>query len=604
MRGSFRGTGAFTAPGAVAVDIAPGGSHAITIEFQPLAVGPIASAVLIVTSDQDTPTIEVPLSGEGIDLLSCDFEIRTPAVNFHDVQLLRSARQSIEIYNRGAHDCVLTGLRLEAGTDAEFTIASSQIHGLIIAPNTSIAVPVEYAPQSVGTHVGTIELSLSSSTSPFNLISLSGNGVSTGLLIYPNAIDFGRLGTGCTTRARTVRIFNPSTASVVIDRIDWAVPPSANNSAFGMDAFVGPTTLPAGQSAEITVTFSASAVSTYANALVVSARFDGQPATYIVSLVGQGAVVPTQEDRFVQQNSPKADVLFVVDFTGSMGQAQSSLAASFSSFVAYAQAQSLDFQVGVTTTDTGVEAGRLMHADQIRGNAFGGVFTDRIVTAATGPDPGAVFTRNVQGRNLSGGSAVSEAGFFAAYQALTPTLLTGSNAGFLRPDAALTIVFVSDEPEQSGPAIGAPSGDVGFYLSYFSALKGPARSHTVSLSAIVGGPNGCAGAGGTAAATPRYLDAVQRTHGVFQSICESDWSAALEQIAGRTLGLRSRFVLSNPPAANTVEVFIDGVSVPATGPSGAVSWAYEFAENSVTFAPAAVPQPGAQIRVRYAAECL
>ena len=38
--------------------------------------------------------------------------------------------------------------------------------------------------------------------------------------------------------------------------------------------------------------------------------------------------------------------------------------------------------------------------------------------------------------------------------------------------------------------------------------------------------------------------------------------------------------------------------------TGTVNWTYDFATNSVNFSPFSTPEPGAQIIVRYTAECL
>jgi hypothetical protein len=81
-----------------------------------------------------------------------------------------------------------------------------------------------------------------------------------------------------------------------------------------------------------------------------------------------------------------------------------------------------------------------------------------------------------------------ERGLDAAYDALRPPLRDNENAGFLRDDAALSILFVSDEDDLSD----LPVND---YLTFFKGLKGSAgyRDDTlVNMSAVAGDPpNGC-----------------------------------------------------------------------------------------------------------------
>ena len=281
------------------------------------------------------------------------------------------------------------------------------------------------------------------------------------------------------------------------------------------------------------------------------------------------------------------------------------MAANFQAFIQFAQAQGIDYQLGVTTTDTNTEAGRLFHTDRTRGDPFGGPFANRIVTPRTVPDPETVFSQNVQARNLSGGVPADEAGFFAAYQALTPPVLTGHNAGFVRPDAALSVIFISDEQEQTIGSIGAPATDLDFYVNFFLSIKGFRNTGLFTASAIVGdNPGGCNGAGGNADAAPRYIEMARRTGGIFQSICTSNWSRALEDLSTTAFGFKSRFQLGNQPVRSTIVVIVDGVEVPATAPSGTVNWNYEASNNSVNFTPFSTPEPGANILVRYTAECL
>ncbi|CAN0435219.1 unnamed protein product, partial [Discosporangium mesarthrocarpum] len=574
------GTGSFTAPGAGATVIPPGGSYEITVEFQPVAEGPIETTLLIRSNDQDEAEAEVRLIGEGINLPPCSFEVAPATLSFGVVQVQRFQGRAFEIRNVGSNDCLVTSARLEPGTDAEFSLPDGDVRSQIIAPGSALTIRVDYSPQTVGTHSGAVEFSISSAISPFNRVPLSGTGADATLLIVPNELDFGTIGVGCATRARIVQMYNTGSTPALINSIVQAAPA---NAAFTISQLPAPlpgmpASIPPGQSAEFAISFRADAISAYAGAVEINGTFEGNPVTYVVSMQGEGSLDATQEDRFQQLGTPKVDIMFVIDFSGSMGQEQTAMAANFQAFIQFAQAQALDYQIGVTTTDNDDEAGRLMHSDRIRGNAFGGPFANRIVTPATQPDPETVFGQNVQARNLTGGSATDEAGFYAAYQALTPPVLTGHNAGFLRPDAVLSIIFVSDEPEQTSTGIGAPANDIDFYVNFFLSIKGFRNTNLFTASAIVGdNPGGCNGGGGNASAAPRYIEAANRTGGIFQSICTSDWSRSLEDLSTTAFGFKSRFFLTNQPVISTIVVIIDGVEVPATSMSGTVNWTYDFA---------------------------
>ena len=591
------GTGAFTAPGAAGGRLDPGGFMDVTIEFQPSSEGPIQSTLLIRSSDQDEPEVQVTLIGEGINLPPCSFNISPAILPFGVVERGRVASRAFEIQNTGQNDCLVTSARMQPGSAQEFSLPDGDINSVVIAPNSAAVIRVEYAPQSLGDHSGAVEFSISDPNSPFNLVSVTGSGADATLLIVPRDLDFGTIGVGCSARSRVVTVYNTGSANARIDSI--TIP--GNSTAFTVNNL--PTPLPdspinlaPGASTTFEVGFRAEAISSYAGAVEIQGEFGGQPVTYVVSLQGEGALDATQTDEFEQLGKPKVDILFVIDHTGSMGQEQTALASNFQAFIQFAQAQALDYQLGVTTTDTDDEAGRLVHSDGT--DSFGAPVANRIVTPQTTPTPEAVFANNVSARGLTGGGAADEAGFEAAYLALSNPLIFGHNAGFLRQDAVLSIIFVSDEPEQS-------SNTADFYINFFLSIKGFRNTNLFSASAIVGDtPGGCTGPGGSATSAPRYLEAVNRTGGVFQSICTSDWSRALEDLSTTAFGFKSRFFLTNQPVISTIEVFIDGVQIPATSPQGTVNWSYDFATNAINFSPFAVPEPGAQIQVDYTAECL
>jgi len=86
-------------------------------------------------------------------------------------------------------------------------------------------------------------------------------------------------------------------------------------------------------------------------------------------------------DTYTQQSASEIDVLWVVDNSGSMVPRQQNLAKNFQSFISEFTANSVDFRIGITTTDVFKEAGQF-------------VGTPRVLTPAT-PNLGAAFAANV-----------------------------------------------------------------------------------------------------------------------------------------------------------------------------------------------------------------
>lgn len=181
--------------------------------------------------------------------------------------------------------------------------------------------------------------------------------------------------------------------------------------------------------------------------------------------------INTQVDTFDQNIRRKVDVLLVVDNSCSMIDEQNKLADNFDNFIEQFLVAEVDYQIGVVTTDMvdETQSGRLVGDTKIITSAMDfdlarDTFVDNVKVCATG----------------SG----FERGLMAAEAALSEPIISEENAGFLRDDAALSIVFVSDEEDGSARPVGE-------FLTFFKGLKGDAgyRDDTlVNLSAVVGDP--------------------------------------------------------------------------------------------------------------------
>ena len=124
----------------------------------------------------------------------------------------------------------------------------------------------------------------------------------------------------------------------------------------------------------------------------------------------------------------------------------------------------------------------------------------------------------------------------------------GPNWGFLRDDADLVIIIVSDE-EDSSPQ------SVPWYVSQFAALKGKNSGHGVTLHAIITTQDGCAGGFGTVGY--RYELAVEAFNGHLYITCASDFSAEFAEI-GQKIAPKERFYPSLPIDPDTLIVRVNG----------------------------------------------
>lgn len=301
----------------------------------------------------------------------------------------------------------------------------------------------------------------------------------------------------------------------------------------------------------------------------------------LLSGCGDGDValqVGTLTDVYVQLPLREIDILLVVDSSGSMADEQEKLATNFQSFIQSFTASLVDYHIGVITTD-------------VANQAVAGVLQGDIpyITPET-PDAEAVFAASV--RVGDSGSGL-EMGFDAAARALSEPNRSGANAGFYREDAALSVVVFSDEDDLSPQP-------VDYYLDFFASLKGEAsyRDHTqMNLSAVVGDvPFGCVNADGTGGADPgtRYVDAAERSGGVYDSICSSDFTAVVQALGLNLSGLRKEFTLTRCPKLDTLEVKVDDTLQVLSE-----DFQYEPEAKRIRFSDETLPPPESTLAIRY-----
>ncbi len=604
IQGDVDGTGAYSVDRS-AFTVDPGDAQVLEVTFRPTAEGVVTSRVQIDSDDADESPFFVDVQGEGVDLPPCSYTVTPMAVNFGIVQVLRATSQGVRITNTGTNDCLVNDIEIAPGSSSAFGLADGVETGIIVPPGGEKNVIVEYTPPMNGIDDGLMSFYISDPTNSNPEVMLHGVGSDSALLITPNEIDFGQIGVGCSTRQREITVYNTGTAPTFVDRIELPAGVSAEfkieNLPAGVPAPPGASINP-GASITFNVRYQTVDIGVDNGFFHLFER--GKVDPYVVPMFGEGADDPVNTDEFQQLETPEVDILFVIDNSCSMSEEQTSLASNFDAFIQFADSQALDYRIGVVTTDVD---GCPSPAPAQRPNSLAqgqcGYFADgngdgsqmnpnwRLITPDEQPSATQAFSAIVsQGINGSG----TERGLEAAYLALSSPVITGWNNGFLRTNAYLALIFLSDEEDQSSNA-------VDFYVNYFLAIKGFRNTNLFSASAIVGDvPGGCA----TAEAGSRYAATAERSGGIFESICTADWAQSLQNLGLSVFGYKSRFFLTNQPVAGTVEVIVDGVPVDAVGPAGQVRWTYDPATNTVNFAPLAIPEPGSEITITYRPECL
>jgi hypothetical protein len=431
---------------------------------------------------------------------------------------------------------------------------------------------------------------------------LVARGLSPCLTVDPDRLDFGAVGLACAPPVRSVMVRNTCSQPVGIASCDVG---TGASDAFTVDpAASGPRTLAPGDDLLVPVTYDPDAEGDDLAPLYVATSLS--PAPLLVPLSGRAQLRPTHTDAYTLPPRNQVDFLFVVDNSGSFTEEQDALARNFDAFIRTASANGTDYHVAVTTSGLtsyrggwadcpggvyGGEAGRFFPVDNAR---------PRVLTPQT-PDVRAVFEQNVkvgichwweEGLEASR-LALSEPLVSHADDARTPEPADG-NGGFLRPDASLYVLYVSDE-DDSG--LGAPDDYVRFLLS----LK-PGRPDLVHASAILGLPS-CPTAPSVGT---RYMQVVGALGGIVADICSPDWNGIMDRIGQDAFRPQTTFPLSRLPDGRDVTVSVAGADVPRAAQDGSRNWRYDpaiGAFGAVVFDEPRAPGPGDVVEITYPVPC-
>ena len=243
----------------------------------------------------------------------------------------------------------------------------------------------------------------------------------------------------------------------------------------------------------------------------------------------------------VVEGCTAVDFLFVVDNSGSMADEQDELTASFPGFIAGVQSTLTEvdsIHVGVTTTD---EYGAYPGGHSCR--ALPGLVSQTRPTGVSIPGPVVYCPAFVDGGNymtqdddlpltfacaatVGANGSASERQISAMLGAIDPNhAIAGPgecNEGFIRPDALLVVVVITDEPDNYSPVTALEAYDA------MVATKGGDETAIVMVSVIKSAIDTCDGET-TAAKLAAITDGF--THGMKADICAPDFSPLFQDAA-------------------------------------------------------------------------
>ncbi len=587
------------------IDLGPvgGPGHAITLHpqqqqelpvyFEPTDTTQVVGQIAILSNDPIFPTMDVAVLGEARTTQPCVLQLLPPAIDFGSIPVGSGAVLAFHAVDVGPDVCVFRHIRIDPASDPGFALPGGEVDSFVIDPGEFAQAQVSYRAATAGGAQGAVIFTINDPSQPDQRLPLTALGDQPCLTASPAWLDFGPVTPGCGAGLDlSTQITNACAHPVNVSKI-WVGPGTTTDFAIAAAPTI-PLALPAGAWVDVTVHYAAQDEGMQASPLFLQG--DDVPRPILVPLLGERLASSRQVDDFRQQSAVREDVLFVMANTGSMRTKLPAIVSAVPSFADSLQGSGLDYHVGVTTTglspgpDTlwqcpggaeGGEAGRLFPVD----GSAPRILDDTISDLAEALE-----------QNLEVGYChYYQQGLEAMRLALTPPLSTSAkapgtpqpndgNLGFLRDDASLALVFLSDDNDYSG----LPETD---YLQTIRLLSGWGTQRRVSASAIVD-VSGCPQ---DTLIGQRYIDVAKATGGVVSDLCAPDLSGAFQALGAQATALQRAFVLSTRPQPATIQVTVDG--------GASTNWSYDPVQNAVVFPSGGAPPSGSLVEVTYLAIC-
>ena len=471
--------------------------------------------------------------------------VEPAALDFGSLAAGESLTRSVEIRSVGSDTLYLEDLWIDG--PVSYSLDEGELQR-ILAPESTTTVTVTYAPLADELASGVVHILSSDPTAPDTTVDLIATGLAPMIQLNPATFDFGDDEIGC-PKSQEIEVWNLGSAPLVIEDVLFA---PTSEEMVAQYWFPPGTVVDPGQMQVIDIDYDPVDELPDTGYLHVYSNDLSHPDA-LATQFGTAHLAGEVVDEYEQQGNNWTDILFVVDNSCSMEDEQASLGINFSAFLDIVDILDIDYHIAVVTTDTPYFQGSIP-----------------IMTPST-PDVAAAFADAV---NVGTNGDWTEMGYEMSAQALTPPLAApgGANDGFLREDAGLRVVYVSDEEDQS-------PNTVTHYVQLLQGLK--TNPDHVVLSAIA-----------DPADSARYQQGVNATDGIFEDIGNPNWVNTLSNLAWLSQSWQDTFELSAAPVVETIEVEVNGVPV-------YVGWIHDLVINAVIFDADYVPDTGDLVTIRY-----
>jgi len=250
----------------------PAGSNCIfSVTFTPTASGTRTGTITITDNAPGTPQV-VSLTGTGTEAPAMTLSASTMSVGDQDVSTTSTAH-TLTLTNSG------NGTLTIASITASGDFAETNTCGTSVAAGAGCTINITFRPTASGIRTGTITITDNAPGSP-HVITLTGTGMGPAVSFSTSTMSVGGAIVGTTSGAHTVTLTNTGNMALTITGM------TASPSSFSESNTCG-STLAAGASCAITVTFTPSSSGAISGMLSITDNAPGSPHQVTLSGTGQ-----------------------------------------------------------------------------------------------------------------------------------------------------------------------------------------------------------------------------------------------------------------------------------------------------------------------------
>ena len=287
------------------IEIAPGDSDNVVIQFTPEDTVSYNSILTIETNDYNSPEVEIVLLGQGSVPALASIPLDT--LSFGYVLENTSAEQSFRIYNVGNTNLVVNSLTTYSGF---YHILNIEVPFTIV-PEQNKQIDVEFTPNQEGEYIDSLVIS-SNSYSGIEKVYLMGYGTPTPVpvITFINGnIDFGNV-TPFESESDTITVKNTGTADLMLSEI------TLNNNALNIEYDMDISFLSPDSALAIEVAFAPQDTGEFQGYLTVSDNVNEISNYTTVTGYGAGAVLSADtliDFGAIVLGGPKHDTLEIIN---------------------------------------------------------------------------------------------------------------------------------------------------------------------------------------------------------------------------------------------------------------------------------------------------